>query len=146
VIPEQVLKSQQALSILDALRNSPGVTSSQTSPTVYNNLSIRGIPVENRGNYRLNGSADRQPHRPAAENGAAEALGRLRAVAMGPRRRPAPTTSRRSGRPPIRVLAWRSTPTNTAGAGHACRLDLRQAWRGGNFAWQRRFRHRYHER
>lgn len=56
VIPEQVLKSQQALSILDALRNSPGVTSSQTSPTVYNNLSIRGIPVENRGNYRLNGS------------------------------------------------------------------------------------------
>lgn len=56
VIPEQVLKSQQAQSILDALRNSPGVTSSQTSPTVYNNLSIRGIPVENRGNYRLNGS------------------------------------------------------------------------------------------
>ncbi len=56
VISEQVLKSQQAQSILDALRNSPGVTSSQTSPTVYNNLSIRGIPVENRGNYRLNGS------------------------------------------------------------------------------------------
>ncbi len=56
VIPEQLLKSQQAQSILDALRNSPGVTSSQTSPTVYNNLSIRGIPVENRGNYRLNGS------------------------------------------------------------------------------------------
>lgn len=56
VISEQLLKSQQAQSILDALRNSPGVTSSQTSPTVYNNLSIRGIPVENRGNYRLNGS------------------------------------------------------------------------------------------
>ena len=56
VIPEQLLKSQQAQSILDALRNSPGVTSSQTSPIVYNNLSIRGIPVENRGNYRLNGS------------------------------------------------------------------------------------------
>ena len=56
VIPEQVLKSQQALNIFDALRNSPGVTSSQTSPTVYNNLSIRGIPVENRGNYRMNGS------------------------------------------------------------------------------------------
>lgn len=56
VISEQLLKSQQAQSVLDALRNSPGVTSSQTSPTVYNNLSIRGIPVENRGNYRLNGS------------------------------------------------------------------------------------------
>jgi iron complex outermembrane receptor protein len=56
VIPEQLIKSQQALNIMDALRNSPGVTSSQTSPTVYNNLSIRGIPVENRGNYRMNGS------------------------------------------------------------------------------------------
>ena len=56
VIAEQVLQSQQALTILDALRNTPGVTSSQTNPSVYNNLSIRGIPVENRGNYRLNGS------------------------------------------------------------------------------------------
>lgn len=56
VISEQVLKSQQALSLLDALRNTPGVTSSQTNPSVYNNLSIRGIPVENRGNFRLNGS------------------------------------------------------------------------------------------
>lgn len=56
VIPEEVLKSQQAQMLLDALRNTPGVTSSQTSPTVYNNLSIRGIPVENRGNFRLNGS------------------------------------------------------------------------------------------
>lgn len=56
VVPEQLLLSQQALTILDALRNTPGVTSSQTSPSVYNNLSIRGIPVENRGNYRLNGS------------------------------------------------------------------------------------------
>lgn len=56
VISEEVLKSQQAASLLDALRNTPGVTSSQTSTTVYNNLAIRGIPVENRGNYRLNGS------------------------------------------------------------------------------------------
>ena len=56
VISEQLLKSQQAEGLLDALRNTPGVTSSQTSTTVYNNLSIRGIPVENRGNFRLNGS------------------------------------------------------------------------------------------
>jgi iron complex outermembrane receptor protein len=56
VIPEQLLKSQQAQGLLDALRNTPGVTSSQTSTTVYNNLAIRGIPVENRGNYRLNGA------------------------------------------------------------------------------------------
>ena len=56
VIPEELLDAQQATQLLDALRNTPGVTSSQTSPTVYNNLSIRGIPVENRSNYRLNGS------------------------------------------------------------------------------------------
>ena len=55
VISEQVLQQQQANGLLDALRNTPGVTSSQTSPTVYNNLSIRGIPVDNRENYRLNG-------------------------------------------------------------------------------------------
>ncbi|HEX8413221.1 MAG TPA: TonB-dependent receptor plug domain-containing protein, partial [Sphingomicrobium sp.] len=56
VIPREVLESQQALQLIDALRNTPGVTTSQTSPAVSNNLSIRGIPVENRGNYRLNGS------------------------------------------------------------------------------------------
>jgi iron complex outermembrane receptor protein len=56
VIPEQVLLAQQAHGLLDALRNTAGVTSAQTSPTVYNNLSIRGIPVDNRGNYRLDGS------------------------------------------------------------------------------------------
>ena len=56
VIPREVLESQQAVQLIDALRNTPGVTTSQTSPAVSNNLSIRGIPVENRGNYRLNGS------------------------------------------------------------------------------------------
>jgi iron complex outermembrane receptor protein len=56
VIPEKLLQSQQALSLLDALRNTPGVTSSQTNTTVYSNLSIRGIVVDNRGNFRLNGS------------------------------------------------------------------------------------------
>jgi iron complex outermembrane receptor protein len=56
VIPQEVLEAQQAKGLLDALKNTAGVTSSQTSPTVYNNLSIRGIPVDNRGNYRLDGS------------------------------------------------------------------------------------------
>ncbi len=55
VIPQQLIQSQQALSILDALRNTAGVTQSQTSPIVYNNLSIRGIAVDNRANYRLDG-------------------------------------------------------------------------------------------
>lgn len=56
VIPRDVLDTQQATSLLDALRNTAGVTTSQTAPTVYNNLAIRGIDVENRGNYRLNGT------------------------------------------------------------------------------------------
>lgn len=56
VIPNQVLVSQQALGLLDALKNTAGVTQAQTSPTVYNNLAIRGINVENRGNYRLDSS------------------------------------------------------------------------------------------
>lgn len=56
VIPRDVLDTQQSSSLLDALRNTAGVTTSQTAPTVYNNLAIRGIDVENRGNYRLNGT------------------------------------------------------------------------------------------
>jgi iron complex outermembrane receptor protein len=56
VIPKALLETQQATSLHDALRNTAGVTAAQTSPTVYNNLSIRGIEVENRGNYRLDGT------------------------------------------------------------------------------------------
>ena len=56
VIPLEMIEAQQAQGLLDALRNTAGVTSSQTSPTVYSNLAIRGITVENRGNFRLNGS------------------------------------------------------------------------------------------
>ena len=56
VIPRDVLDTQQASSLIDALRNTAGVTTSQTAPTVYNNMAIRGIDVENRGNYRLNGT------------------------------------------------------------------------------------------
>jgi iron complex outermembrane recepter protein len=56
VISETLLKSQQANGLLDALRNSAGVTSSQINTSVYSNLAIRGIIVENRGNYRLNGT------------------------------------------------------------------------------------------
>jgi iron complex outermembrane receptor protein len=56
VIPNEVIQAQQAQGLLDALRNTAGVTSAQTSPTVYSNVAIRGINVENRGNYRLDGS------------------------------------------------------------------------------------------
>jgi iron complex outermembrane recepter protein len=56
VIPLEMIQAQQAQGLLDALRNTAGVTSSQSAPTVYSNIAIRGINVENRGNFRLNGS------------------------------------------------------------------------------------------
>lgn len=56
VLPETLLKAQQANGLIDALRNSAGVVASQITPSVYSNLTIRGITVENRGNYRLNGT------------------------------------------------------------------------------------------
>jgi iron complex outermembrane receptor protein len=56
VIPQEVLVSQQAQGLIDALKNTAGVTASQLGTTVYSNMSIRGITVENRGNFRLDGS------------------------------------------------------------------------------------------
>jgi iron complex outermembrane receptor protein len=56
VIPAEVINSQQAVGLLDALKNTAGVTSSQTAPIVFNNIAIRGIAVDNRGNFRLNGA------------------------------------------------------------------------------------------
>ena len=56
VVPAELLQAQQAKGLLDALRNTAGVTQAQTSTVVYNNLSIRGIAVDNRENYRLDGS------------------------------------------------------------------------------------------
>jgi iron complex outermembrane receptor protein len=56
VVPRAVLDSQQALGLYDALRNTGGVTRSQLNGATYDNIAIRGILVENRGNYRLNGS------------------------------------------------------------------------------------------
>jgi iron complex outermembrane receptor protein len=55
VIPDALIQSQQATGLLDALRNIAGVSPAQISTTVYSNIAIRGIEVENRGNYRLNG-------------------------------------------------------------------------------------------
>lgn len=55
VIPKDLLTAQQALSVLDAVRNTAGVSQSQINSVIYSNLSIRGIPVDNTTNYRLNG-------------------------------------------------------------------------------------------
>jgi iron complex outermembrane receptor protein len=55
VVPRQVIEAQHATTLYEALKNTAGVTRSQLGPTVYSNIAIRGITVENRGNYRLNG-------------------------------------------------------------------------------------------
>lgn len=56
VVTREVLDAQGARSVFGALRNTAGVTRSQLSGSTYDNISIRGILVENRGNYRLNGT------------------------------------------------------------------------------------------
>jgi iron complex outermembrane receptor protein len=56
VLPRELLDAQQAMQLHDALRNTAGVTSAQLNNAVYSNMAVRGIVVENRGNYRLNGS------------------------------------------------------------------------------------------
>lgn len=56
VVTREVLDAQGTNTLFGALRNTAGVTRSQLSGSTYDNISIRGILVENRGNYRLNGS------------------------------------------------------------------------------------------
>lgn len=56
VLTREVLEAQSARSLFDALKNTAGVTRAQITGSAYDNLAIRGIIVENRGNYRLNGS------------------------------------------------------------------------------------------
>ena len=55
VIPRTVMDVQDAQGLYDALRNTAGVARSQTSGTVADNLSIRGVATENRTSFRLNG-------------------------------------------------------------------------------------------
>lgn len=55
VATKELLEAQDARSIIDAARNTPGVTQSQINSTIFSNLSIRGIPVDNLTNYRFNG-------------------------------------------------------------------------------------------
>ena len=56
VVTREVLDAQATSTLFGALRNTAGVTRSQLSGSTYDNIAIRGILVENRGNYRLNGS------------------------------------------------------------------------------------------
>ncbi len=56
MVTREVLDSQATTSLFGALRNTAGVTRLQLNGSTYDNISIRGILVENRSNYRLNGS------------------------------------------------------------------------------------------
>jgi iron complex outermembrane recepter protein len=56
VVTREVLDVQATTSLFGALQNTAGVTRSQLNGSTYDNISIRGILVENRSNYRLNGS------------------------------------------------------------------------------------------
>lgn len=56
VITREALDAQAATSLFGAIRNTAGVTRAQLSGSTYDNVAIRGIIVENRSNYRLNGS------------------------------------------------------------------------------------------
>lgn len=56
VIPSAVLKSQQAVDLIDAVRNTAGVSTTGTGTVAYDNIAIRGIPVDTRANFRLDGS------------------------------------------------------------------------------------------
>ena len=56
VIPRALLDAQGAQGLEDALRNTPGVTQQSTSPVTSNNFVSRGVLMNARTNYRLNGS------------------------------------------------------------------------------------------
>ena len=56
VVTRDVLDAQSAKSVGDAVRNTAGVTQLGNSSASYDNLAIRGIAMENRSSYRLDGS------------------------------------------------------------------------------------------
>jgi iron complex outermembrane receptor protein len=56
VITREVLELQAASGLYDAVRNTAGVTRQQNGGETWDQLVIRGIAVENRTNYRLNGA------------------------------------------------------------------------------------------
>ncbi|RZL56227.1 MAG: TonB-dependent siderophore receptor [Variovorax sp.] len=55
-VTREVIELQGATGIYDVLRNTAGVTRQQNGGDTFDQLVIRGITVENRTNYRLNGS------------------------------------------------------------------------------------------
>jgi len=56
VVTREALDLQAAGGLYDAVRNTAGVTRQQNGGETWDQLVIRGMTVENRTNYRLNGS------------------------------------------------------------------------------------------
>lgn len=56
VVTRAVIELQGADSVYDVLRNTAGVTRQQNGGDTFDQLVIRGMEVQNRTNYRLNGS------------------------------------------------------------------------------------------
>lgn len=55
VVTRKVLDEQGDRGLYDALRNVAGVTRQQLNGLAYDNLAVRGIPLDNRASYYLNG-------------------------------------------------------------------------------------------
>ena len=55
-VTREVIELQGAAGVYDVLRNTAGVTRQQNGGDTFDQLVIRGIAVENRTNYRLNGA------------------------------------------------------------------------------------------
>lgn len=55
IMTRELLDAQEAHSLIDAVRNTPGVTQAQINTTIYSNVAIRGISLNNFTNVRWNG-------------------------------------------------------------------------------------------
>ncbi len=55
ILTRELLDAQAATSLYDALRNTAGVSRSETNGGTFDSLLIRGIQVDNRNSYKLNG-------------------------------------------------------------------------------------------
>ncbi|MDE2134941.1 MAG: TonB-dependent receptor [Alphaproteobacteria bacterium] len=56
VLPKDLLNAEQATNLTDILKNIAGANSAQVGTVVTSNQSIRGIPIDNRNGFRMDGS------------------------------------------------------------------------------------------
>ncbi|TCV92893.1 iron complex outermembrane receptor protein [Luteibacter rhizovicinus] len=56
VATRDLIETQAAVTLYDVLRNTAGVTRQQLGGETLDNLAVRGMILDNRSNYRLNGS------------------------------------------------------------------------------------------